>query len=220
MVLAPPRDHPEPSVAASRGETNRSGRRSERRGKSTFVALTLAPLLPGSVFVNADEIAKQRWPADPMGHAYDAARVAAETRARLIEPGRSFIAETVFSHPSKLDLIRAARAGLTVVLHVVLIPEDLAVERVKHRVMAGGHDVPESKIRERHRRLLGTRRRAQAAVSRYGDRLRQYRAASGPRIVAQFSGGDINRLCRLDRHGHQKAFDRLAMRPPSPRLAG
>jgi hypothetical protein len=34
-----------------------------------------------SVFVNADEIAKQRWPGDPLSHAYDAARVASETRA-------------------------------------------------------------------------------------------------------------------------------------------
>ncbi len=99
-------------------------------GKSTFIALTLAPLLPGSVVVNADEIARQRWPQDPASHAYDAAKVAADTRAKLIDLGRSFIAETVFSHPSKLDLLHAARrAGFTVVLHVLLIPEDLAVER-------------------------------------------------------------------------------------------
>src|SRR5882672_5897919 len=77
-------------------------------GKSTFVELTLAPLLPGSAFVNADEIAKQRWPKDPASHAYQAARVAAETRAKLIELGASFIAETVFSHPSKLELIHFA----------------------------------------------------------------------------------------------------------------
>ncbi len=72
-------------------------------GKSTFVELTLAPLLPGSAFVNADEIARQRWPDNPASHAYEAAVVAADTRAKLIELGRSFIAETVFSHPSKLD---------------------------------------------------------------------------------------------------------------------
>src|SRR5246127_1753224 len=123
-------------------------------GKSTFIAFTLAPVLPASVVANADEIARQRWPEDPASHAYDAARVAAETRARLIELGRSFIAETVFSHPSKLDLIRAAHGGdFTVVVHALLVPEDLAVERGRHRVRAGGHDVPEAKSRERHRRL-------------------------------------------------------------------
>jgi predicted ABC-type ATPase len=159
-------------------------------GKSTFVALTLAPLLPGSVFVNADEIARQRWPGDPASHAYDAARVAADTRSKLIELGRSFIAETVFSHQSKLDLVQSARAaGYIVVLHALLIPEDLAVERVKHRVRAGGHDVPETKIRERHRRLWAL---VAVAIAR-SDTATVYDNSrrSGPRIVAQLSGGGI-----------------------------
>jgi predicted ABC-type ATPase len=148
----------------------------------------LAPLLPRSVFVNADEIAKQRWPEDPASHAYDAATVAAQTRARLIELGQSFIAESVFSHPSKLDLVRDARAnGFTIVLHVVLIPEDLAVERVKRRVLAGGHDVPEDKIRQRHRRLWAV---VAAAITR-SDTATVYDNSrrDGPRIVAQMSGG-------------------------------
>src|ERR1700744_1831107 len=159
-------------------------------GKSPFFELTLAPLLPGSAFVNADEIARQRWPDDPASHAYQAARVAAETRAKLIELGASFIAETVFSHPSKLELVDAAHAAdYTVVLHVLLIPEELAVERVRHRVLAGGHAVPESKIRERPRRLWSLVARA---VTR-ADTATVYdnSAVSGPRIVAQFSGGDI-----------------------------
>jgi predicted ABC-type ATPase len=157
-------------------------------GKSTFVELTLAPLLPGSVFVNADEIARRRWPDDPAGHAYDAARVAADTRARLIEVGRSFIAETVFSHPSKLELMDAARAaGYTVILHVLLIPEELAVQRVRHRVSAGGHDVPEGKIRERYQRLWAL---VAAAILR-SDSATIYDNSTlkGPRIVAQFGGG-------------------------------
>ncbi|MDP7701697.1 MULTISPECIES: AAA family ATPase [unclassified Mycobacterium] len=159
-------------------------------GKSTFVAITLAPLLPRSVFVNADEIAKRRWPDDPATHAYDAARIAANTRAKLIEAGRSFIAETVFSHPSKLDLIRAAHsAGYVVAVHVLLIPEDLAVERVQRRVHHGGHDVPESKIRERHRRLwpLVADAIAIADTATIYDNARR----EGPRIVAQLTAGTI-----------------------------
>ncbi len=159
-------------------------------GKSTFVALTLGPLLARSVFVNADEIAKQRWPDDPATHAYDAARIAADTRARLLELGTSFIAETVFSHPSKLELIRSAHAGgYTVVLHVMLIPEDLAVERVKRRVRHGGHDVPEGKIRERYRRLWSL----VAAAIALADTATVYdnSARQGPRIVAQLNQGVI-----------------------------
>jgi predicted ABC-type ATPase len=159
-------------------------------GKSTFVELTLAPLLPASVFVNADEIAQQRWPADPTAHAYQAARVAADTRARLIELRRSFIAETVFSHPSKLELIDAAHAaGYTVVLHALLVDEELAVQRVRHRVSAGGHDVPEDKIRQRYQRLWAL---VAAAITRCSSAtVYDNSALKGPRIVAQMSGGHL-----------------------------
>lgn len=159
-------------------------------GKSTFVALTLVPLVLGSVLVNADEIAKQHWPDDPASHAYDAAQVAADTRSKLIELGRPFIAETVFSHPSKLDLIAAAHAaGYTVVVHVLLVPVDLAVERVKRRVQAGGHDVPRAKIRQRYRRLwaLVADAIAQSDTATVFDNTRLV----GPRIVAQMSAGEI-----------------------------
>jgi predicted ABC-type ATPase len=157
-------------------------------GKSTFVVLTLAPLLPRCGFVNADEIARQRWPDDPATHSYDAARVAADTRNKLIELRRSFIAETVFSHRSKLELIDTAHsADYTVVLHVLLIPVELAVQRVRHRVSAGGHDVPEQKIRERYQRLWPL---VAAAIMRV-DSATVYdnSALAGPRIVAQFSDG-------------------------------
>lgn len=159
-------------------------------GKSTFIAFTLAPLLPRSVFVNADEIAKQRWPDEPAAHAYDAARIAADTRARLIEAGVSFIAETVFSHPSKLELIRSAHdASYVIALHVMLIPEGLAVERVRRRVRHGGHDVPEGKIRERHRRLwhLVAEAIEIADTATIYDNSRRH----GPRIVAQFTAGTV-----------------------------
>ena len=159
-------------------------------GKSTFVELTLAPLLPGSDFVNADEIAKQRWPKDPAAHAYEAALIAAETRAKLIELRRSFIAETVFAHPSKLELIDTAHtAGYTVVLHVVLIPEELAVARVAYRVQSGGHPVAENKIRERYHRLWAL---VAEAITRC-DQATVYdnSGLKGPRIVAQISDGFI-----------------------------
>ncbi|MGW0160843.1 zeta toxin family protein [Mycobacterium sp. NPDC003323] len=157
-------------------------------GKSTFIELTLAPLLPGSPAVNADEIARHRWSAAPLEHAYEAARIAAATRAKLIELGESFIAETVFSHPSKLELIDSAHsAGYTVALHVVLIPEELAVQRVAHRVAAGGHNVPEDKIRQRYRRLWDL----VAAAATRADTTAFYDNSTrrGPRIVAQLNCG-------------------------------
>jgi predicted ABC-type ATPase len=157
-------------------------------GKTTFVEEFLAPQLPGYAYVNADEIAKVRWPADSDAHAYEAAQIAAETRAHLIASGRSFIAETIFSHPSKLDLIRSAQqARYHVVLHVMLVPEELAVRRVAYRVHAGGHDVPEHKIRERYHRLW---RLAAHAIS-LADRAVVYdnSRSAGPVKIAEFFGG-------------------------------
>ena len=121
-------------------------------GKTTFVERVLGPL--PLEFVNADAIAAQHWPGDELSNAYAAAEIAAQRRAVLFEQRRSFVTETVFSHESKVELIRRAnRNGYIVLLHIILVPEDLAVARVGNRVENGGHDVPEEKVRSRHRRL-------------------------------------------------------------------
>ena len=159
-------------------------------GKSTFVRLTLAREVPASVFVNADEIARREWPDDPIGHSYDAAARAAETRRRLIEQRRPFIAETVSSHPSKLTLIDDARAAAYyVALHVLMVPERLAVARVQARVAAGGHDVPAEKITARYERLWGLVADAVAIadIATFWDNARR----DGPALVAFFEDGFI-----------------------------
>lgn len=158
-------------------------------GKSTFVQYVLSPIVPGSVFVNADVIALERWPHDPVGHSYDAARIAEQTRTQLIALGESFIAETVFSHSSKIALIgEAIAAGYFVALHVLMIPEELAVARVAQRVDAGGHHVPEDKIRGRYQRLWDN----VATAIDLADEATVYDNSSntvGPRTVARMSGG-------------------------------
>jgi len=104
-------------------------------------------------FVNADLIAAERWPDDSIARSYDAATLAARRRVELIEARTSFATETVFSHASKLELVElAVQAGYLVTLHVVMVPEALAVARVAQRVRAGGHVVPEEKIRQRYGR--------------------------------------------------------------------
>lgn len=69
----------------------------------------------------------------------NADRIAAQRRQQLLSQGRSFMTETVFSHPSKLELMTTAKdRGYRVHLHVVLIPEELSVARVASRVEHGG----------------------------------------------------------------------------------
>jgi predicted ABC-type ATPase len=159
-------------------------------GKSTFAQEVLAEQLPGLLFVNADLIAVERWPENPEGHAYDAAKIAEATRSALIENGTQFSAETVFSHPSKLALIdQALAAGYFVALHVLMIPEDVAVARVAKRVEQGGHSVPENKIRERYQRLWDHAAvaggKVQSAAFWDNSTLR------GPKLVADLANGQL-----------------------------
>jgi predicted ABC-type ATPase len=159
-------------------------------GKSTFVRLTLAAQRPGVPFVNADILASQRWPdpAEAMCRAAEAAEMAHAVREQLIAERREFIAETVASHPSKVDLVaHAARAGYYVAIHVLLVPEDLAVQRVGRRVEAGGHAVPEGKIRARHQRLWTQ----VAAMIPLADAVEFYdNSGDRPRSVASFVSGE------------------------------
>lgn len=99
-------------------------------GKSSFVALTLAPILRGSVLVNADEIARARWGWDPVAHRGDAADIALRTCRALTATGRSVMYETTFSSEADLEfLVTAQAAGYLVVQHVMLVPEPLATFR-------------------------------------------------------------------------------------------
>lgn len=159
-------------------------------GKTTYYDRVVRPAT-GLAFINADHIAAQRWPDAPAEHAYAAAELAATTRENLIADRRSFATETVFSHPSKLELLQAANAGgYRVYLHVVLIPEELAVARVAVRVETGGHDVPEEKIRARYVRLWGLLRHAIALVDD-ARVLDNSRAKTPFRLVATYRRGQL-----------------------------
>lgn len=121
-------------------------------GKTTLFEKVIGPVT-GLEFVNADLIAAERLGSEPRD-PYEAAKLAAARRDRLISVGGSFATETVFSHESKLEMLeRAGDAGYRTYLHVVLVPKDLAVARVRNRVENGGHDVPLDKIEERFDRL-------------------------------------------------------------------
>ncbi len=157
-------------------------------GKSSYVHDVLGPAtrLP---FVNADEIAAERWPDGQVEHAYEAARIAEAQRRRKIAAGESFISETVFSHPSKVGLVAdAVDAGYLVRLHVVVVPVELTVQRVLERVRRGGHSVPEQKIRDRYERLWG----------HVGEAIR---IADATEVLDNSRAGDPFRLCASFEHG-------------------
>lgn len=77
-------------------------------------------------------------------------------REVLIVEGKQLTFETVLSHSSKLELLkRAKQQGYKVYLYFVsLASPDMNVERVKSRVVQGGHGVPEDKIVQRYQRSM------------------------------------------------------------------
>lgn len=119
-------------------------------GKSTLYETRVAPGFAGP-FINADIIQRDELRDPSLEASYEAARIAAARRTEFVIQGRDFVTETVFSHPSKLELIDEARGnGFTViVMHVGVETPELSVARVEARVDEGGHIVPEDKIRAR-----------------------------------------------------------------------
>lgn len=135
-------------------------------GKTTlYRALVLTGTLPPDAeFVNADHHEAQHLQhiADPLARSRAAQAWAEARRTELLQTGQSFVSETVFSHPSKLELITQAQAqGYFVMLLVVALDgADLLVERVAQRVREGGHAVPQERILARYPRTLAQLTRA------------------------------------------------------------
>ncbi|MFM9985904.1 MAG: zeta toxin family protein [Flavobacteriales bacterium] len=84
--------------------------------------------------------------------AYIASFLVEFLRNQLLKARMDFSFETVFSHPSKIDLItRAKKLGYRVYVYYVATDSPLVnIARVKSRSLKGGHDVKRSKIIERY----------------------------------------------------------------------
>lgn len=123
-------------------------------GKSTFYNTWLKN--KGVEFINADLIEKRLDLTTDSEPSYEAAKIARKLFRENIEMGRSFCFETVFSHESKLEMIKEAqRLGYFVnLVFIHLSNSDLNQLRVKQRVSTGGHPVPSDKIVSRIPRTL------------------------------------------------------------------
>ena len=102
-------------------------------------------------YVNADDIKRHAGCSD-----LEAAQEAELIRNKLLESRMDFTFETVLSTDRNIDLLQRAKdAGYQVYAVFVLTNDpEINVKRVKERVSAGGHDVPEEKIKSRYLRSL------------------------------------------------------------------
>jgi predicted ABC-type ATPase len=145
-------------------------------------------------FVNADRLSFEALGRHALTRA-DAElgqRLANERRDALMGGRHSLVTESTFSHPSKLELVRTAKAlGYTVtVYHVNVQTADDAVARVSAREGHGGHPVPEANIRGRYERNPPLIRDAvlMADTAHVFD---NSRLGALPRRIISFEGGRV-----------------------------
>jgi predicted ABC-type ATPase len=74
----------------------------------------------------------------------------------LLAEGHTLTFETVMSSPDQVEFMREARArGYRVYLYFVATDDaDINVDRVRRRVLMGGHPVPEPKVRKRYKESI------------------------------------------------------------------
>jgi len=123
-------------------------------GKSSIGGAALAAR--GAVYFNPDLAARDLVEVDPRltleqanGHAWELGRRGLE---RALQQGSNFAFETTLGARTIPDLLLAgARAGARVhVWYAGLASPELHLRRVRARVLAGGHDIPEERIRARY----------------------------------------------------------------------
>jgi predicted ABC-type ATPase len=121
-------------------------------GKTTASFTVLPEMLSCEVFINADEIARGLSPFNPSNAAIEAGRIMLNKIDLLIIKKQDFAFETTLATKSYSNTIKKAKdAGYQITLvFFYLDSEELAIERVKARVIEGGHDIPEPVIRRRY----------------------------------------------------------------------
>lgn len=137
----------------------------------------------GATYFNPDEAARRILAANPGITLVDANSAAWKQGKRLLERAISerctFAFETTLGGNTITALLeKAAAAGIEVrIWYVGLNSVDLHIERVRARVAAGGHDIPEAKIRERY-------------ISSRLNLIRLLRVASEVRVFDNSAAGD------------------------------
>lgn len=121
-------------------------------GKTTASFTVLPEMLDCDEFINADEIARGLSPLNPNKAAIEAGRLMLARIARLISRRLDFAFETTLSSKSYVNTIKEAKIqGYKVTLIFFWLDSvELAIERVKARVIEGGHSIPTDVIRRRY----------------------------------------------------------------------
>jgi len=124
-------------------------------GKTTF-ALDFLPLVDCQHFINADSIAAGLNPINPEAQIFNASRIYLSEIQTATKAELDFAFETTLSGRSYLTLIKKLQSeGWRIELIYLALPSvDYSHERVKERVLAGGHSIPPADIDRRFPKSL------------------------------------------------------------------
>ena len=123
-------------------------------GKTTASYTLLPEVLHCDEFVNADDIAKGLSPFNPEGVAIEAGRIMLTRIKHLLSENKTFAFETTLATRSYVGLIKDAKEkGYEIELVFFWLNKaETCIERVKTRVLEGGHNIPEETIKRRYER--------------------------------------------------------------------
>ena len=121
-------------------------------GKTTASYTLLPDLLDCREFVNSDEFAKSLSPFDPSAASITASRYMLMKINYLLGRYEDFSIETTLATRSLVKIINEAHSvGYEVtILYFWLNSPELAIQRVRDRVAAGGHNIPDAVVRRRY----------------------------------------------------------------------
>lgn len=129
-------------------------------GKSTIVDPYIQERFPVWPKLNADRVvlalAEERAATASPALSLEAANLVDTTARCLMLHRQPFVLETVLASDKYRALVPAARRGGLIfrLVYVTTDRPDVNVNRVRERVLGGGHDVPEDRIRERWKRSM------------------------------------------------------------------
>ncbi|MBF0693437.1 MAG: zeta toxin family protein [Flavobacterium sp.] len=121
-------------------------------GKTTASFTILPEILNCKEFVNADEIAKGLSPFQPEKVSFEAGRIMLNRVNELLENDINFAFETTLATKSyRGKILQAQKQSYNVTLLFFWLQNvDLAIERVRTRVLEGGHNIETEVIKRRY----------------------------------------------------------------------
>lgn len=123
-------------------------------GKTTFARKFLD--VTKYEFLNADEIAKELNPEDPSKARVAAGKKVISLLDEMMSQDKSFVLESTLSGSFLEKHIKKLKdSGYEInLIYIFLGSQELCIERIKSRVLQGGHDIPDADVIRRFNRGL------------------------------------------------------------------